>query len=72
MENATKTTLANVAGQAVHALNYTASQCEGDDGYELRRHYRVLEDGGAEISVCRPRLCDVYNVSDAALTSCHP
>jgi hypothetical protein len=26
MENATKTTLTNVAGQAVHALNNTASQ----------------------------------------------
>lgn len=26
MENATKTTLTNVAGQAVHALNDTASQ----------------------------------------------
>jgi len=27
MENATRTTLSNVAGQAVHALNNTASQC---------------------------------------------
>jgi len=26
MENATRTTLSNVAGQAVHALNNTASQ----------------------------------------------
>jgi hypothetical protein len=26
MENATKTTLTNIAGQAVHALNNTASQ----------------------------------------------
>jgi uncharacterized membrane protein (Fun14 family) len=42
MENATKTTLTNVAGQAVHALNNTASQFLG--------HSSTLEGSGLPVA----------------------
>jgi uncharacterized membrane protein (Fun14 family) len=42
MENATKTTLVNVAGQAVHALNNTASQ--------FATHSSTLEAAGLPVA----------------------
>ncbi len=42
MENATKTTLTNVAGQAVHALNNTASQ--------LAAHSNTVEVAGLPVA----------------------
>ena len=43
MENATRTTLSNVAGQAVHALNNTASQ--------FAAHSTTVEAAGLPVAV---------------------
>ena len=42
MENATRTTLTNVAGQAVHALNNTASQ--------FAAHSAIIETSGLPVA----------------------